>query len=206
MEFFEPFTKYILFNFFSFGTLLVTIFTFAFAYFFLTLPNKSDSTFHLGIAFFFLAIFNTGYFLAASCYHPIAAYHRWLTGGFVLPALLHFGQFFFKYPRDTNPKISSRVLKAMWAVAIIVDIIFIAGTWNADRKFHFTGHYWDFDAEPISKMLAALIAIYSIISFILIGAWKVYIIKTKERWVLLKILIAMLIAAITPEQPLPPHR
>lgn len=198
MEFFEPFTKYILFNFFSFGTLLVTIFTFAFAYFFLTLPNKSDSTFHLGIAFFFLAIFNTGYFLAASCYHPIAAYHRWLTGGFVLPALLHFGQFFFKYPRDTNPKISSRVLKAMWAVAIIVDIIFIAGTWNADRKFHFTGHYWDFDAEPISKMLAALIAIYSIISFILIGAWKVYIIKTKERWVLLKILIAMLIAAITP--------
>ncbi|MBP9886128.1 MAG: SpoIIE family protein phosphatase [Leptospiraceae bacterium] len=198
MEFFEPYTKYILFNFFSFGTLLVTIFTFAFAYFFLTLPNKSDSTFHLGIGFFFLAIFNTGYFFAAFCYHPIAAYHRWLTGGFILPALLHLGQFFFKYPRDTNPKLSSRVLKAMWAVAIIVDIIFIAGTWNADRKFHFTGHYWDFDAEPISRMLAALIAIYSIISFVLIGGWKIYIIKTKERWVLLKILFAMLVAAITP--------
>ena len=198
MEFFEPFTKYILFNFFSFGTLLVTIFTFAFAYFFLTLPNKSDSTFHLGIAFLFLAFFNTGYFVAAFCYHPIAAYHRWITGGFVLPAILHFGQFFFKYPKDTNPKLSGRVLKIMWAVAILVDIIFIAGTWSANRKFHFTGHYWDFDAEPISKMLAALIAIYSIISFLLIGAWKIYIVKTKERSVLIKLLIAMLIAAITP--------
>ena len=79
MEFLEPYTKYILFNFFSFGTLLVTIFTFALAYFFLTLPNKSESTFHLGIGFLFLAFFNTGYFLAAFCYHPIAAYHRWIT-------------------------------------------------------------------------------------------------------------------------------
>ena len=60
MEFLEPYTKYILFNFFSFGTLLVTIFTFALAYFFLTLPNKSESTFHLGIGFLFLAFFNTG--------------------------------------------------------------------------------------------------------------------------------------------------
>jgi len=198
MEFLEPYTKYILFNFFSFGTLLVTIFTFALAYFFLTLSNKSESTFHLGIGFLFLAFFNTGYFVAAFCYHPIAAYHRWITGGFVLPALLHFGQFFFKYPIDSNPKLSNRVMKAMWIVAIIADVIFIAGTWNADRKFHFTGHYWDFDAEPISKMLAALIAVYSIISFVIIGGWRIYVIKTKERSVLIKILVAMLIAAVTP--------
>lgn len=198
MEFFEPITKYILFNFFSFGTLLVTIFTFAFAYFFLTLKNKSDSTFHLGIGFLFLAFFNSGYFFAAFCYHPIAAYHRWITGGFILPALLHFGQFFLKYPRDTNPKYSSIILKSMWAIAVIADIIFIAGTWNADRKFHFTGHYWDFDAEPISKMLAVLIAIYSIISFLIIGIWKIYITKTNERTVVIKLLIAMLIAALTP--------
>ena len=198
MEFLEPYTKYILFNFFSFGTLLVTIFTFAFAYFFLTLPNKSESTLHLGIGFLFLAFFNTGYFFAASYYHPFAAYHRWFTGVFILPAILHFGQFFFKYPRDTNPKLSKLVFRIMWAVAILGAILFISGTWNADRKFHFTGHYWDFDAEPISRMLAVLIAIYSIISFILIGAWKVYVVKTRERWVILKILIAMLIAAVTP--------
>ena len=44
MEFFEPFTKYILFNFFSFGTLLVTIFTFAFAYFFSALIRAITAT------------------------------------------------------------------------------------------------------------------------------------------------------------------
>ncbi len=195
----EFYNNHVLFNFFSFGTLLVTIFTALFAYFFLTLPNKSESTFHLGIAFLFLSLFNLGYFFAASLYHPTAAYHRWLTGCFVLPAILHFGQFFFKYPRDTNPAVSKKVLIGMWAVAIIASILFISKTFDADKKFHFTGHYWDFDSESTSKLLGVLIAIYCIISFLVIGIWKISITKVqKDRKVLIQILIAMLIAAISP--------
>lgn len=198
MEFLDSFTRHIQFNFFSFSTLLVFAFTFLFAVFFLSLRNKSESTLHLGIGCLFLSLFNLGYFFAASYYDPIAAYHRWFTGGFVLPAILHFGQFFFKYPRDTNPSLSKKTLIGMWTIALIADAIFITGTFSADRKFHFTGHYWDFDAEPISKMLAVLIAIYSFISFFLIAMWKFFVVKTKERWTILKILIAMLIAAVTP--------
>ena len=198
MELLDFYSKHILFNFLSFGTLLVTIFTSLFAYFFLTLRNKSKSTLHLGIAFFFLSLFNLGYFLAALLYHPIAAYHRWFTGCFILPSILHFGQFFLKYPTDLNPKNSNRILFSMWAVSIISAILFIYNTISVDRKFHFTGHYWDFDAEQISKSLGILIAIYSIISFLIIPIWKVYKIKSKERKTIIQLAIASLIAAITP--------
>ncbi len=194
----EFYQNYILFNFFSFGTLLVTIFTGLFAFFFLTLPNKSQSTFHLGVAFLFLTIFNFGYFIAAAVYHPISAYHRWLTGCFILPSLLHFGQFFFKYPRDSHPSIAKKFLYCMWFVAIVASVLFMYNTLGVEKKFHFTGHYWDFDAEGMSKLLGVLIATYSVITFLGISIWKIYITNGKEKKVLIQISIAMLIAAITP--------
>ncbi|MDX1958658.1 MAG: SpoIIE family protein phosphatase [Leptospiraceae bacterium] len=198
MELIDQLFLHTYFNFYSFGTLLVEIFTLLCAAFFLGLPNKSSSTFHLGLAFFFLFLFNTGYLIASSYYAPIAAYHRWLTGGFILPAILHFGQFFFHYPSNTHPKYTKIHLIVSWVVAIIVDAIFFFVTSSSDKKFHFTGHYWDFDAEPISRLLATMIIIYSVINFFLIGGWKAYLTKTKDRKVLFLMMFGMLLAAILP--------
>lgn len=185
-------------NLYSVGTFLVVIFTGSLSVYFLTLPNKSRSTFHLGMSLLYLTIFNFGYFFAAIVYHPAAAYHRWLTGVFILPGILHFGQFFFKYPKDMYPGLSRMVLIAMYACAILAAILFCYETYNSDRKFHFTGHYWDFDAEPASRLLAILIAIYSFLSFLVIGIAKAYMVKTKERLTVIKMMVAMIIGATLP--------
>ncbi|MCB1192551.1 MAG: SpoIIE family protein phosphatase [Leptospiraceae bacterium] len=185
-------------NLYSVGTFLVAIFTSTLAIYFLRLPNKSKSTFHLGMSLLYLSIFNLGYFFAAIVYHPNAAYHRWLTGVFILPGILHFGQFFFKYPKDMYPGLSKVILVAMYVFAIFAAIVFCYETYNADRKYHFTGHYWDFDAEPASRLLAILIAIYSFLSFLVIGLTKAYMVKTKERWTIIKMMIAMIVGATGP--------
>ena len=198
MDFIDLITSYTLFNFYSFGTLLVSFFTFFFAFFFLNLSNKSKSTFHLGMGFFFLALFSFGYFFGASFYHPLAAYHRWLTGGFVLPALIHFGQFFFTYPTDINPKLSRRVFQGSWAIAILAILTFFYQTAISEKKYHFTGHYWDFDAEGISFVLGIIIMLFSLVKLLVIGLWKAYRVKTNERYVILLMVIAMFISALLP--------
>lgn len=185
-------------NFYAFGTLLVVIFTSLLALFFLFMPEKSKSTFHIGMAFVYLFFFTTGYFIAAFVYHPLAAYHRWLTGGFILFVLAHFGQFFFKYPRDINPKLSRVFFITSYSIAILVDIVFFIGTYFSDKKYHFTGHYWDFDAQRLSVLLAIIIAIYLIINFLIIPIWKFYNIRTKERFTILKMMVAVLIAGTIP--------
>lgn len=94
----------VLFNYYSFGSLLVTITTFFLAVFFLSLKRKTVATYHLGIAFLVFGLFEIGYFMAAFYYHPIAAYHRWLTGCLILPTITHFTQFFIRYPSNYNRK------------------------------------------------------------------------------------------------------
>lgn len=198
MVFFSTILDNIYFNFYSFGTLLVTIFTIFLSTFYLGLKNKSESTFHLGLACLYLSLFNFGYFYAAFFYHPDAAYHRWFTGGFILPAILHFGQFFFYYPKNTHPKAARIALIVQYIIAIIVVSIFIYVTSKSGKKFHFTGHYWDFDAEPISKFLAIMIGIYSIVNFLVTGLWRAFTCEKKERRVVLLMVFAMTVSAILP--------
>jgi tetratricopeptide (TPR) repeat protein/HAMP domain-containing protein len=198
MELIERLSASLFLNFYSFGTLLVTIFTALFAIFFLSLSNKSKSTFHLGLAFLFLSLFNLGYLFASSYYDPGAAYHRWMTVGFILPAILHFGQFFLNYPRNTHPRMARLILRIQYAIAITTTIIFIYVTTQSGKKFHFTGHYWDFDAEPVSKLVAVMIILFSIGNFLITGIWRAYTCQGKERRVILLMVFAMLIAAIVP--------
>lgn len=198
MEFIETLYASLFFNFYSFGTLLVTIFTSLFATFFLTLPNKSKSTFHLGLAFFFLSLFNLGYLVASSYYHPNAAYHRWLTGGFILPSILHFGQFYFYYPRNTHPRAARMALRIQYFIAILTVLVFVFVTAQSGKKFHFTGHYWDFDAELASKLLAVMIILFSVANFIVTGVWRAFTVKGKERRVIFLMVFAMCVAGFVP--------
>jgi HAMP domain-containing protein len=198
MEILDKISSHIYFNFYSFGTLLVSIFTFLLAGFYLTLPNKSRSTLHLGIAFFLLFLFTTGYFFAAAFYVKEAAFHRWITGGAILPAIIHFGQFFFHYERNTHPRVAKAFLLVQWGIAILLILYFFSVTYSSPKKFHFTGHYWDFDAEPVSKLLAIFIVIFSLINFLFIGVWKAFIFKGRDRLIILMLVAATLVAATVP--------
>ena len=61
MTFFHSVYDAIYFNYLSFGTLLSFIFTILLGIYLVTLPGKSKSTFHLGLGFFFMGLFNLSY-------------------------------------------------------------------------------------------------------------------------------------------------
>ncbi|EQA34808.1 SpoIIE-like protein phosphatase domain protein [Leptospira inadai serovar Lyme str. 10] len=188
----------VLFNYYSFGSLLVTLTTFLLGSFFLTLKNKTVATTHLGIGFLLFTFFETGYFVAAFLYHPFASYHRWITGGFILPALTHFTQFLLRFPGNSNQRLARWVLIVEYSVIAIVVSFFIYLTSISENIYHFTAHHWDFNAYDASRYLAIVIAIESIVGFLIIPTWRVIVTKDKRRIALLMFTIGFLIAAIYP--------
>ncbi|TGK28058.1 HAMP domain-containing protein [Leptospira gomenensis] len=188
----------VLFNYYSFGSLLVTITTFFLAAFFNSLRRKTVATYHLGIGFFILGFFEIGYFFAALFYHPLAAYHRWLTGCLILPSIAHFTQFFLRYPNNNNKRLASWVLIAEHIIGIIVACLFIYFTYISERIYHFTAHHWDFNALGASRYLAFIIAAYSVIAFILVPAWRIITDKEKKRFAIFLFAFGFIIAAFYP--------
>ncbi|PKL32567.1 MAG: serine/threonine protein phosphatase, partial [Spirochaetae bacterium HGW-Spirochaetae-10] len=150
----------IYFNFFSFGTLLVTVFSGFLAVFTLTIKQKSRPTLDLGLMYFWFALFFLGYFVAAVVYSPLAVYHRYMTLGFIFPALIHLVQWILRYPENTHPRLRRGFLVVQYLLAIGMISAFIWKTQTVPIKFHFNGHYWDFDAETISRYGAYLIMAY----------------------------------------------
>ncbi|PJZ56384.1 SpoIIE family protein phosphatase [Leptospira barantonii] len=188
----------ILFNYYSFGSLLVTITTFFLAAFFISLKRKTVATYHLGIAFLVFGLFEIGYFMAAFYYHPIAAYHRWMTGCLILPAVTHFTQFFIRYPGNVNKKIGFWVMIFEHVLGFIVACFFIYLTFISEKIYHFTAHHWDFNALIASKYLAFIIAFYCSIAFIVVPAWRIVTDKEKKRFAIFLFSIGFMIAAFYP--------
>ncbi len=188
----------IYFNFFSFGTLLAVVFTGFLSVFLLTLSNKSKGTLHLGLAFFFFALFSLGYFLAAMYYAPEAAWHRYFTLGWVGPAFIHLAQWVRKFPRDHHPKASRILGIVQWIGWIGLMSYFIYVTQQSDYKYHFTGHYWDFDAEFASKIGSYFIILYLLI-FVGISIARIIRVQgSKTKLAIGAILFAVLAGAIPP--------
>ncbi|MDV6234073.1 SpoIIE family protein phosphatase [Leptospira ellisii] len=188
----------VLFNYYSFGSLLVTITTFFLAAFFNSLRRKTVATYHLGIGFFILGFFEIGYFFAAFYYHPIAAYHRWLTGCLILPSIAHFTQFFIRYPSNNNKRLAFWILVAEHIIGFIVACLFIYFTFISERIYHFTAHHWDFNALGASRYLAFIIAAYSVIAFIIVPVWRITTDKENKRFAIFLFAFGFIIAAFYP--------
>ena len=197
MQFFHSIYDAIYFNYLSFGTLVAFIFTILLGIYLVTLPGKSKSTLHLGLGFFLMGLFNLSYVFAAMLYLPSAAFHRWGTVGFILPAILHLTQWLFYFPEETHRRARKIFLYGQWVISIVTTFAFVYVSLHSGVKFHFTGHYWDFNAEAISKIVAIVI-----LSFIGlhtgVGIWKTIITKTPDRWASLQVTIAILIASLVP--------
>ena len=195
----ELFNYYnIYFNFFSFGTLLVTVFMMFLTFFFFSIKNKSKPTFEFAMMCMWFSLFFLGYFIAAALYSPVAVYHRFLTVGFIFPGLLHLVQWIFRYPTDSHPKTRRGFLYAQYGLAIITLAIFIWRTSSVGVKFHANGHYWDFDAEAISKYVAYLIMAYV---FLVpgVGTWKVIITKKRtDRLAITGVVFCIIFGAVVP--------
>lgn len=172
------------FNFYFVGSFIVFAVCASFAFFLLTLKNKSSATLHFGFALAFLSVFNAAYLIPYSIYHPFAAYHRWITVGTILPALLHFSQFLLRFPEPDHPRFTRFMLWAQWIFHIAISSVFVYVSAQSGTVFNVQGQYFDLDADQISTIQSAVILVYILIS-VVIGIWRCVIRRGVTRWALL---------------------
>ncbi len=184
-------------NFFVFGSLLACVFTFIIGVFMLNLKNRSKSTSRLATVFMVLAGFNASYVFGSMFYHPFAAFHRWGTVGLILPVFIYYIQWVFYFPEDTERSIRKKFFVVMWVILIMSVAVFYYLTFHAPVKYHFAGHYYDFDMEALSGRIAIIILAYAML-FLGVGIWKTFKVKSKERWGILKMTICVMIASFVP--------
>jgi hypothetical protein len=184
-------------NFFTVGALIPTAFDIFLAYIFFSIKDKSKPTLHLGIAFLYLAIFNAGYFIASGFYHPDAAFHRWITVGFILLHVSHVNMFMLNIHNPMRSKYEKIFLAVQYAVSLSVFLFFIINTYAAEKIFVISAHHWDFKADSISSIIGLIIIAYLAV-FSVITAWKILSIKSRVRYLILLMGISYLIGSIIP--------
>lgn len=184
-------------NSFAYGCLVVSIFTIFLGIFFLLLKNKSKSTIHLGLGFFFMGIFNFAYFFSAVYYNPLAAFHRWITVGIINIAIIHFTQFLLRYPENVTPRLNRTLWIIQYTLNFIVFGYFAFLSLKAPYKFLFTSHAFDFDLEGPSKFVGIFIFSYIIVCS-LAGFYRIFFFKFKERWISFAMVVSLLIASAVP--------
>ncbi|MDF3818458.1 SpoIIE family protein phosphatase [Leptospira sp. 96542] len=191
-------TDHILTNYYTFGSLIVTVLLVVLATFFFSLKDKTVATKHLAFACMYLALFQFGYLVAAFYYHPVAAYHRWLTGGLILFGIIHFSQFFFRFPANEDSKFADKILIGAYAVAIVVVLWFLFSVSQGEKKYHFTSHHWDFNSEGASRLLGIFIMLYSLPGFIILPLYRLFHVEKGKRSALSIMVVAGIIAALIP--------
>lgn len=175
-------------NYFSVCAIVPFTFTLTLAVILLRIPQKSKSTLHLGLVYLLLAVFQFGYIIAATLYHPVAAYHRWITAGIVTLTEVHFIIFVIYYLEDKKSDLVGKIGVSLYALSIAVTIYFIFSTYGSKRVYHFDGHYWDFDADTSSTVVAVLILI-NLVIMLITGIRKICGSTSKARIYLLAIIL-----------------
>ncbi len=184
-------------NFYSVCALIPATFMLSLGLILLKVPRKSKATLHLAITYIMMALFFFGYVIAAMVYHPAAAYHRWITVGFVTIAEIHFILTLLNLPEEKYPR-AGRVLGiALYGISGTSWIAFAIITCHSPKLYHFAGHYWDFNADAISTYIAVLIIVYLILLFA-VGLWRIIFTKSGLRWTILSILMFIVISIMIP--------
>ena len=189
--------NHIYFNFFTIGALIPVVLHILITLFFFSIPEKSRATFHLGFAYLFTTLLNFAYLIASSYYHPLAAYHRWLTVGVIMLGQTHFTLFIYNYPKPGNPKIERILWFSQYIVSFAITAAFVLITRHASAVYHFEGHYWDFDADEISKWIGVILVLY-LVPFTTIYISKMISTSKRERLVVTLLGIAYLVGALIP--------
>lgn len=167
------------FNFFTIGSLIPALFAGLTGILFLTLKKKSAPTFWLGLFCLILSVFNLAYFWTAAFFTPATAFHRWITVSSVLFVEIFVAQLFLTYnlkyfqeeDEDRAAKYQKNAKVVFWVqlvIAILVSLFFFYSTIDAAKVYKFEGHYWDFDADDVSQIVARVIIVFAVV-FIICG-------------------------------------
>jgi len=188
---------FVFLNFFSVGLLLSSIFNFFLAYIFLASKKKTKSTYHLGIAVFFLGIFNIAYFIASSITHPIIAYHRWIAIPTVLMVMTHFILFILNFTETEINKKIPLITKILHSTTLLTTITFIVVSSFSSKYFVLNLQYWDFNA-PIISLIVSIIIFFYIIIFAFFAITKIKLAPTKDKKTIIILTIIIILATTIP--------
>ena len=184
-------------NFFSIGALIPLLFVMFIALLLIRIRDKGESTWWLASFAIVYCLFMLPYFPASVLFHPAGAYHRWFTVPFVLLTFTFLAQFFFHMPSNTHPRFAKVSFFVQCIVALGVTVLFVARTFHAGKVYNFDGHYFDFDAEEISRLVGVFIILY-VVYYIIIAVFRAVIAKDQDRKVILYFLAFFIIATIPP--------
>ncbi len=191
------FTQYIYFDFFSIGALIPSLLTGLLGYFFITMKNKSKASLHLGVAMSISSFFYFAYFVSASVYHPLTAFHRWFTVVTVVLQIFNFALAFFSFPDVRFLKFRKFFIPMIYILSALVIAFFFKESYHAEKVFVFAGHYWDFDAEKSSKVVS-LVVILLIFFILFAGITRGIVNRGIERWAALSMGIVFFISLLIP--------
>ena len=191
------FLNKIYFNFSTVGSLIPALFFLLTAGFLLRIENKSKATFHLGIVYLLFGLVPLDYFINFSLYDPVSVYTRWISAVISLPASVHLTQFFLYFPENKKPKAAKPILYSGWAITLFVWGYYIFATIQSPKVYNFSGHYWDFDADPVQEFLGILVFV-SVLGFIVTALWRIYNAHGKDVWVLSALLLSAMVVTLIP--------
>ena len=163
----------------------------------LAIPRRSRATLHLGVAYLFLSLFMAGYAAAASVYHPVAAYHRWVAVGSLALCTAHFFLFLMHYPGERRTPASGILAVIIQLAAIALTAAFVAGTLKAGTFYDFEGHHSDLRTPPLDIPIA-LIVVALLVLMLITGIVRSLRLKGTARRSLMAITLITFIAIMAP--------
>ncbi len=187
----------IFFSIFTVESFIPSVFLLLTALFLFTIPGKSKATFHIAMSLVIFSTIPICYLFASSIYHPAVGYNRWIAAYTSLPSSLHVVMVFLHFPSTINERRAKMVLIGGWVIVILGWIFFVYSTLDAGTRFLFSGHNYDMDAEKQQGIVAAAILL-SVGTFIVVGLWRAFREKGKNRFLVLAILVSYMITTVAP--------
>ncbi len=197
VQFLQNASAWFYLNSFSVGAMIPVAFFAITGFFLLSVKNKSKATVHMGIAYIMMGVYNLGYVISSSIYHPAAAYHRWMAVASILMAEIHFTMLFFCYPEEKTPFASRLYFRASYLGIIAIFVYFCYQTLTTGKNYVFLGQYWDFNAF-IPNKIVALAVMWFIFLVPVLSLWRAVTSSGKERWIILLMGASLLLGSLVP--------
>lgn len=186
----------VFYNYYTVASTIVFAITLLLGLFPFSMPDRTRATRQIIFIGLSMAGMSLAYTLSAAIYHPLAAYHRWFTVAFVLPAIAYAIQFFLIFPTEPYPRFTRYLHRILLVVAGLVTIYFIIVTYDAPLVFHFDGDYWDFDTESVNQQIS-LITMSYILGMLGLGIYRL-ITEKEQRFPIFLILLAWTVVTLAP--------
>jgi signal transduction histidine kinase len=169
-------------NIYSIGSIIPGLFGLILGILLLQVKQKSKATLILGVGYILLSFFYSGYIIATAFYHPLAAYHRFLTLSTFFLSSSAFILFFFYFPYEKNTVFGKVFIFIYLTLSLISFTIFaVQAVFFADIVFDFQSHTYDFSQSFIERVLAIQVII-GIFILLFVSIWRFIVTKEVERW------------------------